>query len=161
MVRLPSLRRAVVSLGLVGLLAFAAPSAFAGGNGAFTDTQNLHNVTQTFHVDAQCGAPAGTVTATFNAVMHITVNKAGDVWLTSTQEGWFVFVPDAAPVPTFAGHFAVWFGLSDNNRNSVLHDTFNVRATATDGSGATLVIHAVDHFSVSASGQVNLFMDCH
>ncbi len=83
------------------------------------------------------------------------------VWLTSTQEGWFVFVPDATPVPTFAGHFAVSFGLSDNNRNSVFHDTFNIRATATDGSGATLEIHAVDHFSVSASGQVNLFMDCH
>jgi len=161
MVRLPTLRRAILSLGLVGLLAFAAPSAFAGGNGAFTDTTNLHNVTQTFPVGAQCGAPAGTVTATFNAVMHITVNTAGDVWLTSTQEGWFVFVPDDPTMPTFAGHFAVWFGLSDNNRNSVLHDTFNIRATATDGSGATIAVHAVDHFSVSASGQVNVFMTCH
>ena len=126
-----------------------------------TDTQNLHNVTQTFSVGAQCAAPAGTVTATFNAVMHVTVNTAGDVWVTATQEGWFTFVPDDVTMPNFAGHFAVWFGLSDNNRNSVLHDTFNIRATATDGSGVTIAVHAMDHLSVSASGQVNLFMDCH
>src|SRR6266566_212108 len=94
MVRLPTLRRALVSLGVVGVLAFAAPTAFAGGNGAFTDTQNLHNATMTFHADAQCDAPAGTVTATFNAVFHVTVNKAGDVWLTGTQAGTFIFVPD-------------------------------------------------------------------
>ena len=156
-----SFRRTAVSLAVVALLAFAAPSAFAGGNGAFTQTVNLHNVPLTFPVGTQCGAPAGVVSGTFNEVMHVTVNKAGDVWVTVTQEGWFTFVADDPTLPTFAGHFAVWFGLSDNNRNSVMHDTFNIRATATDGSGSTLVIHAVDHVSVSASGQVNLFMDCH
>jgi hypothetical protein len=161
MSRFRSMRRASISLAVVAVLAFAAPNAFAGGNGAFTDTQNLHNVPMTFAVGPQCGAPSGTVSGTFNVVMHVTVNKAGDVWVTGTQEGWFTFVADDPTMPTFAGHFAVWFGLSDNNRNSVMHDTSNVRATATDGSGAIIVIHAVDHFSVSASGQVNLFMDCH
>lgn len=161
MSRFRSLRRASISLAVVAVLAFAAPSAFAGGNGAFTDTQNFHNVPMTFVVGPQCGAPAGTVSGTFNAIMHVTINKAGDVWITGTQEGWFTFVADDPTMPTFAGHLAVWFGLSDNNRNSVIHDTSNVRATATDGSGAIIVIHAVNHLSVSASGQVNLFMDCH
>ena len=161
MSRFRSFQRTVVALAVVAGLAFTAPSAFAGGNGAFTQTVNLHKVPLTFPVSTQCGAPAGVVSGTFNEVMHVTVNTAGDVWVTVTQEGWFTFVADDPTLPTFAGHFAIWFGLSDNNRNSVMHDTFNVRATATDRSGATLDIHAVDHISVSASGQVNLFMDCH
>ena len=161
MSRIWAFRRAVASLAIVAVLAFAAPSAFAGGNGAFTNTQHLHNVPLTFPVGVLCGAPAGVITGTFNEVMHVTVNNAGDVWVTVTQEGWFTFVANDPTMPTFAGHFAVWFGLSSNNRNSVMHDTFNIRATATDGSGATLEVHAVDHVSVSASGQVNLFMDCH
>ena len=161
MSRFPTFRRAAMALVVIGLLAFGAPSALADGNGAFTDTQNVHDVTQTFHADAACDAPAGTETATFNAVFHVTVNKAGDVWITGTQAGRFVFVPDDTSLPTFAGHFAAWFGVSDNNRNSVQHDIFNARGTAIDGSGATIEIHAVNHLSVSASGQVNLFMDCH
>jgi hypothetical protein len=161
MSRLPTLRRAAVSLAVVGVLAFGAPNALADGNGAFTDTQNFHNVTETFPADAMCGSPVGTVTVTYNGVFHITVNKAGDVWVTGTQAGTFVLVPDDVTMPTFAGHFAIWFGLSDNNRNSVEHSTFNARGTATDGSGATVDIHAVAHVSVSASGQVNTFFACH
>jgi hypothetical protein len=161
MSRFRSFQRTVASLAMVAAFAFMAPSAFAGGNGAFTQTQNLHKVPLTFPVGTQCGAPAGVVSGTFNEVMHVTINKAGDVWVTVTQEGWFTFVAEDPTMPTFAGHFAVWFGLSDNNRNSVMHDTFNIRAIATDGSGAILDMHAVDHVSVSANGQVNLFMDCH
>jgi hypothetical protein len=153
--------RAGVALSVVGMLLWAAPVALAGGNGAFTDTQTVHNATQTFPTGSLCGTPSGTVTITYNGVFHINVNKAGDFWVTGTQEGWFVLVPDDATMPTFEGHFATWFGESDNNRNDVQHDTFNARGTATDGSGATVEVHAVNHLSVSASGQVNLFMDCH
>jgi hypothetical protein len=68
------------------------------------------------------------------------VNKAGDVWLTATLEGTFILVPDDATLPTFAGHFATWFGLSDNDRNSIQHDTSSFRGTATDGSGTTIAV---------------------
>jgi len=64
-------------------------------------------------------------------------------------------------MPTFAGHVAAWFGVSDNNRNSVVHDALNGTLTATDGSGASITVHVVDHISVSASGQVTVFMACH
>src|SRR5438093_12140240 len=56
------LRRAAVALAVIGLLAFGAPGALADGNGAFTDTQNFHNVTETFPADSMCGSPVGTVT---------------------------------------------------------------------------------------------------
>ena len=161
MSRLHALGRTVVALGIVSLLTLTAPLVSAGGNGAFTDTQILHDVTQTFPTDSMCGSPAGTVTVTVNAVMHVTVNGAGDVGLTVTQEGRFLLVPTDPTLPSFAGHFTNWFGLSDNNRNSVQHGTFSARGTATDGSGATIELHAVSHASISAGGQVNLFMDCH
>jgi hypothetical protein len=133
----------------------------AGGNGATTFTQTFKGPFQAFHVDAACGAPAGMISGSGNGVFHITINKAGDFWLTTTQEANFLFVADDPTLPNFAGHFAAWFGISDNLANSVIHSITNVNATATDGSGATVNLHIVDHISVSASGQVNMFMACH
>ena len=146
---------------LAALVVLAVPAS-ADGQGAFTSTQNMHGPFPPFTVGAACGAPAGTISGSGNAVFHVTALQGGEFWVTTTQEADFLFVP-APPttLPNFAGHFAVWFGVSVNQANSVTHDIVNVNATATDGSGATLTVHAVDHLSVSASGQVNVFMDCH
>lgn len=157
----PALRRALVTLGVVGLLAVSASTALAGGNGATTTTQHMHGVAISFPVGPLCGSPAGTLTGTSNMVFHTTVNKAGDFWATSTQEAWFTVVPTDKSLPNFAGHFVVWFGVSLNKNNSVQHDVFNIIARATDGSGLTVTVHLVDHMSVSASGQVTLFSTCH
>jgi hypothetical protein len=53
---------------------------------------------------------------------------------------------------------SVQVGVSLNRNNGVLHDIFNIHATGSDGS--TLSINIVDHLSMSANGQVNVFMDC-
>jgi hypothetical protein len=140
---------------LVATVVFAAPAAAAP---ATTSTQNFHGAFPPFHVDSTCGAPSGTVNATGNAIFHITVNAAGDTWITNTQEAWFTLTPDTGTV-TYSGHFAVWFGASLNQNNYVLHDVLNIHATGSDGS--TITVNAVDHLSVSASGQVNMFMACH
>ena len=161
MFRRQALRRAVVTLGVAGLLAISAPSVVAAGNGATTFTQTMHRVPISFPVGPLCGSPAGMLTGTANSVFHTTVNKAGDFWLTSTQEAWFTDVPFDPAMPHFAGHFAVWFGVSINANNAVAHDIFNIRATATDGSGTTITVHLVDHMSISASGQINMFSSCH
>lgn len=156
------MRRCFLSLVVLASLVLGSVQVvFAGGNGATTFTQTDHGLVQTFHVDSTCGAPSGTLTATVNDVFHTTLNTAGDFWLTGTQEGWFMIVPDDPSLPNFAGHFATWFGLSINRNNAVQHDITNVFATATDGSGTTATIHSVDHFSVSANGQVTFFMSCH
>ena len=148
-------RLLVVFAVLAATVVLASPASAAG---AASSTQNFHGAFPPFHVDSTCGAPAGTITGTGNAVFHITVNAAGDVWITSTQEAWFTLTPDVGTV-TYSGHFAAWFGTSINQNNSVLHDTINVRAIGSDGS--TVTINLVDHMSTSASGQVNLFMACH
>ena len=150
------IRRLFVPLAVLALMAVSALPASA--DGAFTATQNLHGAMPPMPVGAACGAPAGTVFGTGNAVFHITVNAAGDTWITTTQEENFTFVPDVGTL-TASGHFAVWFGVSLNNQNSVQHDVINVQGTFSDGT--PLQFNAVDHLSVSADGQVNLFMTCH
>jgi streptogramin lyase len=150
-------RRLIVLLGaVIASLVFATP---ASASGATSSTQNFHGAFPPMQVTPLCGsaAPGGTLYATGNAVFHITVNAAGDVWVTNTQEAWFNLVPDTGTV-TYTGHFAIWFGESLNKNNVVLHDTFNIHATGSDGS--TISINIVDHMSMSASGQINVFMNC-
>ncbi|SRR5713226_2740039 len=120
-----------------------------------TCTMNFHNVTVTFPSLGLPCIPDSMVTTTYNAVMHITINGAGDFWFTATQEGSFTAVPFANPANTASGHFAIWFGASLNNKNTVFHDTFNIHGTFADGTPVDL--HLVDHFSLSANGTINMF----
>jgi hypothetical protein len=153
-----------------GLVATAP--AMAGGNSGTpcapipqastcTFTQNMHGVVQSFPSSVPCiDAPAppgpftGMLTLTFNAVFHVTVNKAGDGWITGTTEGNFSFTPFDPARPSYTGHFASWFGGSFNMNNTVLHDTFNVHGTGSDGS--TLTFHVIDHVNIDSSGVVTL-----
>jgi len=161
MIDMRSFKRGWVAAAVIGLLVLATPTAFAGGNGAFTDTQVFHDVTDSFPTDSMCGSPAGTITVTYSGVLHATVTSAGDVRLTANLEGDFILVPDDITIPTFAGHFVTVVGVGDHGNGSVQQSVFSALGTATDGSGATLDIHGVAHVSVSASGQVNLVVDCH
>ena len=141
----------VVFAVLAATVVLAAPASAAG---ATSVTTNLHGTFPPMPVTPLCGAPGGTLFGHGNAVMHVNINSAGDSWFTATLEEWFTLIPDSGNV-TYAGHYAIWFGASFNNRNIVTHDTFNIKATGSDGS--TLSIHLVDHMSISASGEVNSF----
>lgn len=158
-----SVRATFVTCAVVGLLFVASTSVFADGNGATTYTQIYHNATRTFappdpSAVVPCsgvpGVPA-TITITYNGVFHITINKAGDFWGTGTQEGDFVITPTVSGQPSYTGHFTMWFGISGNNQNSVVHSTFNIHGIGSDGS--TLQFHDTAHYSVSASGVIVSF----
>jgi hypothetical protein len=150
-----ALRGTVVACAVIALLVVAAVPALADGQGATTFTQTFHNATDSFATPNPCTGAPGTVTITYNGVLHFTVNKAGDFWATGTQTGDFVFVPDDPTQPTYTGHFTTWFGDSDNRQNEVEHSTFTVHGTGSDGS--TLQFHDTMHLSVSASGAVVSF----
>ena len=161
----------VAVIGAVVWALLAAVPASAGGNSATpcamgpqastcTYTQNVHGATATMLVNVPCvdppnGPPTGTLSITYNAVFHETVNRAGDGWFTSTQEAQFAFVPFDLNRPSYTGHYETWFGASFNRNNTVLHDTFNIHGTGSDGS--TLSFHMIDHFSISASGITHVF----
>ena len=101
--------------------------------------------------------PSGSLASTFETgVFHITINGAGDLWLTTTVQGTFTFT--AAPSGTvYTGHFMQWFGTEANNMNFVTLG--NLTYVGTSASGALLNLHLVFHLSISASGQVNFFMN--
>jgi hypothetical protein len=162
------MKRVLVLAGTIAvLLAQSIPASAQGelpctptanGNGSATCTIQMRDVPfGPFEVPpTPCPdgstVPGGIVSGTYHtAVFHITVNQAGDVWATSTQEGTFTLLT-APPVVTFTGHLTGWFGQSINNKNFVFHSTFNVTATGSDGSHVTL--HMVFHWSTSASGMV-------
>jgi hypothetical protein len=154
------LRAAVVSCSVMGLLLLSGLPAFADGNGAQTFTQTFHNATDTFAQPNPCTGDPGTVSITYNGVMHFTINKAGDLWATGTETGGFVFTPDpqlAPNAPSYTGHFTTWFGVSDNNRNGVDHSTFSLHGVGSDGS--TLAFHETQHFSINANGDITVAFD--
>jgi len=141
---------AVLALQLIATL----PAA-AAGQGATTFTQTFHNATDSFAAANPCTGAPGTVTLTYNGVLHFTVNKAGNLWATGTQTGDFLLVPDDPLQPTYTGHFTAWFGVSDNLQNGVDHSIFTIHGTGSDGS--TLQFHDTMHLSMSASGAVVSF----
>jgi hypothetical protein len=159
------LRLVLASVAVIAVLLVAAPNARAAGAGAVSYTQTFKNVTETSHDVNPCSGAPATVTITYNGVFHVTVltsgPDAGTFWVTGTQTGNFVLVPDDTTQPTYTGHFTVRVGENENLHNGAATVTFNVRGTGSDGS--TLSFHETEHVSVSASGVFIAFgkLACH
>jgi hypothetical protein len=135
------------------------PITLAGGipNCAFTATFHGQVSVDPANVNP-CSGVIGTATMITNSIVHVTVNGAGDVWVTSTSTSHFTFVPNAPNqlgAPSYRGEMTFWFGASLNKNNLVFHDTGNIVLHGSDGSQITF--HLLDHFNTSASGAVNTF----
>lgn len=155
--RRSAVRGVIASLVVLCLQVVAGPIVFADGAGASTQTLHFDNITQSSPFANPCSGAPGTLTLTYSGVFHETINPAGDVHLTTTIQGTFVFVPTDPTQPTYTGHVESWDGLSINHQNSVSHDTLNLTGTGSDGSH--LRFHMIDHASVSASGVTLTFSD--
>jgi hypothetical protein len=129
-------------LGLIAILgAFGAvllPAAAAEA----TTTQTIHLNGAPIDV-GPAGCVPGDLVISGNGVLHMTINNAGDSWLTGTVEG-------AATATGFTGHAAAWFGAEVNANNSVNHFTANAVGTLSDGT--SLRIHQEGQFTVNANG---------
>jgi hypothetical protein len=122
-------------------------------------------------------SPAGNAienNATGNGVFHVTINNAGDEWITGTFEGQgtvtvgnlsnpndpSTFTPTPGG-PIYTGHIQEWFGGEFNQNNFVNHATYNFDGT--DQSGNSVAIHAQLEFTVNANHMVkvnNLAVNC-
>ncbi|SRR5216684_3913335 len=138
------MRRAISSLAALGAVLLMAVPAQAAG--ATTFTQNFHDATATFDVVNPCTGVAGTVTETFNAVMHITFLANGTGWGTMTMEGAFTLAQTNGVI--YTGHVQGWDGFSFNLNNFTASATFNLHATGSDGT--TLRFHDNFHITVLA-----------
>jgi len=156
--RLLAVASTVAMLAIFAVPASAASPCGSSGQGAQTCTMNLHDQSMTFPSVGMPCLPDGTVSITNeNGVIHFTVNRAGDFWATGTFEGNFTAVPFNPLAPTFTGHFAMWFGDEQNNKNFVSNSTFNIQGKGSDGS--TIDLHASVGFGVSASGNPIMHMN--
>ena len=147
--------------------------ALAGGNSSTpcapvpqastcTFTQNIQGAVQTFPTNVPCVDPnnnvaTGLLTITYNAVFHVTVNTAGNGWVTMTATGDFSFTPFDPSRLSYTGHFETWFGGSFNKTNAVIHSTLNGRGTGSDGS--TLTFHLIFHINFDVTGAITLQFD--
>jgi len=146
-------------LALLALLAGAllvTPAALAGGNGATTFTQHDHGVTDSFVDVVPCTSIPATITTTYNDVFHGTINKTGS-WFTGTLTGTFVATTLTANPVTYTGHFQMWFGDENNNRNDVEHATANIHGTGSDGS--RISFHENAQAAMNANGVVTVSFD--
>jgi hypothetical protein len=120
--------------------------------------------TCTFHgfMPTDLGPGCGQADAVINGngVFHVTFNKAGDGWITSTVQGDFTTY-DASSNVTGTGHATQWFGGEDNKQNGVQHFTANGFANMLDGT--RLTFHAAGQYTVNANGVItvnNTTMTC-
>jgi len=146
----------VVVGAVVAMLAFTS-SALAGGRGTVTQTvHGTNDVLFSMPVVNPCSGASGTLTAVAaRDVFHITQFTNGDeFWVTGTAEGTVTFTPDDPAGASGSGHFTSWFGESSNERNDVQHDTNTFHLTFNDGS--RVMVHARDHLSTNAAGQVTV-----
>jgi hypothetical protein len=133
------MRRLLILLAILGsagavLLPVAAAQA--------TTTQTIHLTGVPVDV-GPAGCVPGDLVISGNGVLHMTVNNAGDTWVTGTVEG-------AATATGFTGHAVAWFGVEDNAQNVVNHFIANAVGTLADGT--SLTIHQEGQFTVNANG---------
>jgi hypothetical protein len=172
-------RKASITATFAAILTMAtlavAGAASAGGNGPFTQTQNLHGIdvaalgvmgiTPPPDTPASCPVhlPLALVPITGNAVQHLTVNGAGDGWFTTTFAGDVQLfagqvIDDQGDVIAvgpllYSGHLTTWFGAEDNNQNGVFHATLTFHGANADGS-QSLSLHANFDVTTNANGPI-------
>jgi hypothetical protein len=133
----------------------AADNCTKGSDGTYTCT--MHGP-QSEELGPGCGQADAFLNG--NGGFHITVNKAGDSWVTGTVQGDIVTV-DASGNTTGTGHAQQWFGSADNKQNGVQHFTSNGYVNMLDGT--RIGFHAAGQFTMNANGVVtvnNTTMTC-
>lgn len=144
----------LAAAGTLAAAAIAVAPAFAGGNGAINDTQNIHNGPIADVIPISCSGPGLTSYAgTGNVIVHFTANSTGD-WFTTTTEGQATLTTSGAPGATYVGHVQDWFGEEDNGKTQptdVTHATFNFTGTNVV-TGASFEMHGSFDTTVNANG---------
>jgi hypothetical protein len=97
-----------------------------------TQTCTIHGP-QSLELGPGCGQADAFING--DGVRLVTVNKAGDSWVTGTVEGQFVVV-DALGSTVGTGRATSWFGVEDNNQTQVQHFTADGFATCSMARGS-------------------------
>ncbi len=110
-----------------------------------TTTTTVHLNGQPIDVGPAVCVPGDLVIAG-NGVVHVTINDAGDSWVTGTVTG----AASTTGTPAATGRATAWLGDENNNQNGVEHFTANAQLTLPDGG--TVRIHQEGQFTLNANG---------
>lgn len=141
------------------LALIAACGATLAGAALFSPIVADATTSQTIHLNGvpidvgPSGCLNGDVVIMGNGVEHMTVNNAGDFWVTATLEG-AATVSDTTNAVLWSGHATAWFGIENNAQNNVQHFILNGVGTLADGS--MLRIHQEGQFTVNAQGVITV-----
>ena len=156
------MRPALIAVLTAAFMVMSAATAAA----TFTQTVHFTQNPQPDIIPVSCSSAGNAISinSTGNGVLHFTVNNADDFWVTGTFEGnGTVTTGNFNPVtgtftpagPVYSGHTMEWFGVEENNQNSVNHATFNFNGTDTV-TGAHIGIHAAFQITTNANGVVTV-----
>jgi hypothetical protein len=144
------MKRLIASVAAIGAVFLMALPVQASGAGAVSLTQTFHNATQTMPSANPCSGALGSLTITYNGIMHMTILTSGigtgTAWGTFTATGDFAFTPTDPTQPSFTGQFTVWDGFSFNLNNAAATSILVVHGIGSDGS--SLTFHDVMHITV-------------
>lgn len=145
-------RKFLTTIGAATLLAAAAILGAAGPASA-TTTQTVHSSQISGDIPVSCDGPGDTsYTGTGNSVFHVTVNNAGDAWVTGTQEGTVLLQTTwGGNTGWWSGHLATWFGGEFNNMNNVQHATADFHGTSTTDPTQSITMHAAFQVTFNAN----------
>jgi hypothetical protein len=122
---------------------------------ATSTTIPFHGVTETIQDVNPCTGDPATIQITYDGVFHESTGADGSVHVTGTQTGTFVLTPLDPTLPSYTGHFTMWFGGNFNSSQTMgFWVTFQVKGTGSDGS--RLVFNAVEQLHISATGEVTV-----
>jgi len=121
---------------------------------ATSTTTPFHGVTEEFQDVNPCTGDPASIQITYNGVFHFSTAANGSEHVTGTQTGTFSLTPLDPTLPSYTGHFTMWFGGNLNSRTEGFWVTFNVKGTGSDGS--TLSFNAVEQLHISATGEVTV-----
>jgi len=144
------MKRLIASVAALGAVFLMALPVQASGAGAVSQTQTFQNATTSFSSTNPCSGAGGTLSLTYNGVMHVTFLTsgvgAGTGWGTFTATGDFAFAPTDPSQPSFTGNFTTWDGFSFNLNNFAATSILVAHGTGSDGS--SLKFHDVIHMTV-------------
>ena len=138
---------------VLGVLLSTAGNAFAAG--ALATTQTFHREPYRLRATNPCAVPPtpGTVTGSYNGVLHTTVRPDGTIEITFAGSGRATFVPDAAYADSPSVSLTTAFHSSTSTRAGAFTLTHFIRGVGSDGSVWNL--HEVIRGTVDAGGNVS------
>jgi hypothetical protein len=150
--RIDMKRLAIVALGIsvAAIGGMSPPHVHAEGSGVVSYTQNFHHQTDAFASVNPCTGVPGTLTETFNGVVHVTTFADGPYEVTFIETGTISFVPDDSTQPSYSGKLNQSGNQHLTQQTAVGTVTLHFRVLGTDGSIVTQ--HEVQHLTVTPTG---------